>query len=159
MGDIQPLSQTHTKSTHRVQRRVVPKLPTKPRSTPYTRTSTSTSTTTTITSTRMSPPKSSDKHASGAHAETVAEINRRILESGELAKLESHLLQLLQEAGWTEQLRKLCQERLRDPKAGVSNYADLRRAVEKEARESVPENVRLEMVRRVLQVLRGMVEE
>jgi hypothetical protein len=41
----------------------------------------------------------------------------------------------------------------------VANYSDLKRAVEKEAQESVPENVRLEMVRRVLHILRGMVEE
>ncbi|KAA8914875.1 hypothetical protein FN846DRAFT_925266 [Sphaerosporella brunnea] len=151
MGDIQPLPKKHAKSTHRVQRRVIPKLPAKPRSTPHTRN--------TRTSTRLPPPESSQKHASGAPAEIVAEINRRLLESGELVKLESHLLQLLQEAGWTEQLRTLCQERLRDPKAGVANYADLRRSVEKEARESVPKDVRLEMVGRVLQVLRGMIEE
>jgi hypothetical protein len=73
-------------------------------------------------------------------------------------RLESHLLQLLQEAGWTEQLRSLCRERLRDPDARVGNYEDLRRAVDQEAREMVPEHVRVEMVRRVLDVLRGMVE-
>ncbi|KAF8249505.1 hypothetical protein K440DRAFT_543066 [Wilcoxina mikolae CBS 423.85] len=95
---------------------------------------------------------------SGAPPETVAEINRRILESGELSKLESHLLQLLQESGWTEQLRTLCRERLRDPDARVGNYEDLRRAVDQEAREMVPEHVRVEMVRKVLGVLRGMVE-
>lgn len=74
-------------------------------------------------------------------------------------RLESDLLQLLQESGWTEQLRTLCRERMRDPEAGVANYTDLRRAVDKDARELVPEGVRVEMVRRVLGVLRGMVEE
>ena len=74
-------------------------------------------------------------------------------------RLESDLLQLLQEAGWTEQLRALCLERLRDPGAGVANYTDLRRAVDQEARELVPDKVRVEMVQKVLAVLRAMVDE
>ncbi|KAI5846740.1 transcription factor e(y)2-domain-containing protein [Tricharina praecox] len=103
------------------------------------------------------PPQSAT--ASGVPADTVAEINRRILESGELHKLETLLLQLLQESGWTEKLRALCQDRLRDPNAAVGNYEELRVAVDQEARETVPEAVKVEMVKRVLQVLRGMVED
>lgn len=65
---------------------------------------------------------------------------------------------MLQESGWTEQLRTLCQARLRDPDARVGNYDDLRLAVDHEARNMVPEAVRVEMVRSVLNMLRGMVE-
>lgn len=73
--------------------------------------------------------------------------------------LESDLLQLLQASGWTEQLRALCTERMRDPEAGVGSYGDLRRAVDGEAREMVPEEVRVEMVKKVMGVLKSIVEE
>ena len=68
------------------------------------------------------------------------------------------MLQMLQESGWTEQLRTLCQARLRDPDARVGNYDDLRHSVDREARDMVPETVRVEMVKLVLGVLRDMVE-
>ena len=55
-------------------------------------------------------------------------------------------------------MRTLCQARLRDPDARVGNYDDLRLAVDHEARNMVPEAVRVEMVRSVLNMLRGMVE-
>lgn len=53
----------------------------------------------------------------------------------------------------------LCQDRLRDRNAAAGNYEELRMAVDQEARESVPEAVKVEMVKKVLQVLRGMVED
>ena len=55
-------------------------------------------------------------------------------------------------------MRTLCQARLRDPDARVGNYDDLRLAVDHEARSMVPEAVRVEMVRSVLNMVRGMVE-
>jgi hypothetical protein len=48
---------------------------------------------------------------------------------------------------------------MRDPEAGVGSYGDLRRAVDGEAREMVPDEVRVEMVQRVMGVLLGIVEE
>ena len=123
------------------------------------------------------PPSSAPTTSSGTPPDlVVAEINRRILESGELSKhvpfpyasyrtrlmrsrLESHLLQLLQEAGWTEQLRMKCEERLRDPEAAVGSYDELRDAVEEDAVKMVPDHVKVEMLKKLLVVLRGMVEE
>lgn len=89
----------------------------------------------------------------------AAEINRRLLETGELKRLESHLLQLLQANGWTEQLRTLCRDRLRDPELSISNYRELRGVVEEDAVVMVPENVRVEIIRHVLDVVKGFVEE
>ncbi|KAI5788731.1 transcription factor e(y)2-domain-containing protein [Pyronema domesticum] len=98
-------------------------------------------------------------HSSGASPDIVAEVTRRILESGELGKLESHLLQLLQESGWSENLRNLCQERLRDPTANIGNYEELRNSVDTQAKEMVPEAVKAEMVKKIAVLLRGMCEE
>ncbi|CCX31188.1 Similar to Enhancer of yellow 2 transcription factor; acc. no. B0WG73 [Pyronema omphalodes CBS 100304] len=73
--------------------------------------------------------------------------------------LESHLLQLLQESGWSENLRNLCQERLRDPTANIGNYEELRNSVDTQAKEMVPEAVKAEMVKKIAVLLRGMCEE
>jgi hypothetical protein len=74
-------------------------------------------------------------------------------------RLESHLLQLLQESGWSENLRNLCQERLRDPTANIGNYEELRNSVDTQAKEMVPEAVKAEMVKKIAVLLRGMCEE
>lgn len=75
-------------------------------------------------------------------------------------RLERDLLQLLQEAGWQEQLKQTCQERLRerDPARRVKSFAELLQAVEGDAAGSVPDAVRARMVQSVLGVLRNMVE-
>jgi hypothetical protein len=107
-----------------------------------------------------------------------AELNRLLLESGQLQQLETHLLSLLQEAGWTENLRLLCREKLSSPKAPreggsvggggegtgegkealVGNYRELLSEVRDQAMGTVPEVVRSEMLKKLGRVLSGWVE-
>ncbi|RPA98093.1 hypothetical protein L873DRAFT_1828627 [Choiromyces venosus 120613-1] len=97
-----------------------------------------------------------------------AEINRRLLESGELERLESLFLDLLRESGWYENTKNTCAEKLRSSGefagggGGVGSssggFNRLTEEVERECREKVPEVVRVEMVTAIKKVLEGMVE-
>ncbi|TGZ79425.1 hypothetical protein EX30DRAFT_372986 [Ascodesmis nigricans] len=85
------------------------------------------------------------------------ELHRRLLESGELDKLESHLLHLLQSTGWTERLRCLCEQRLKSGEA--SGYDELLASVAGEAEGMVGEEVRSEVLAEIRRVLEGWVGE
>ncbi|CUS14402.1 unnamed protein product [Tuber aestivum] len=88
-----------------------------------------------------------------------SEVNRRLLESGELERLEALFLDLLRESGWYENTKNMCTEKLRSGGlAGGGGFNRLTEEVERECRERVPEGVRLEMVMAIKKVLEGMVE-
>lgn len=70
-------------------------------------------------------------------------------------RLESHLLHLLQSSGWTEDLRRLCEQRLRTGEA--RGYDDLVNSVMQEAEKMVDGKVRREAVEEVRKVLAGWV--
>ncbi|KAI5806986.1 transcription factor e(y)2-domain-containing protein [Geopyxis carbonaria] len=117
---------------------------------------------------RTRPPAStsSDTHSTRAMTDptppapadsTRTEINRRLLESGDLAKLESELLALLQAAGWTETLGDSCRTKLRDPEKPATNFAELLKAVGGAARKEVPREVKAEIVRRIRDLVKKMV--
>ncbi|KAL7266841.1 hypothetical protein RUND412_010596, partial [Rhizina undulata] len=52
----------------------------------------------------------------------------------------------------------LCQERLRDPAAKIDNFNVLFEDVMQRAFESVPDGVKVEVVRGIKRVLEGMVD-
>ncbi|KAF8465319.1 hypothetical protein BDZ91DRAFT_795045 [Kalaharituber pfeilii] len=87
-----------------------------------------------------------------------ADINRRLLESGELEKLTAHLNMLLRESGWREQTFQSCNRALRDPDLKIGNYNSLYAAVEREAIESVDSAIKIEVVKRIREVLEAIVE-
>lgn len=75
-------------------------------------------------------------------------------------RLECDLQQLLQEAGWLDQLKQMCQERMRepDPARRVKTFAELLQAVEGDAVDAVPDEVRVRIMKSLLGVLRNMVD-
>ncbi|PWW77650.1 hypothetical protein C7212DRAFT_179352 [Tuber magnatum] len=87
-----------------------------------------------------------------------SEVNRRLLESGELERLEALFLDLLRESGWYENTKNTCTEKLRSGGLASGGFNRLTEEVERECRETVPEGVRLEMVMAIKKVLEGMVE-
>ncbi|KAH8148483.1 uncharacterized protein LAJ45_07586 [Morchella importuna] len=87
-----------------------------------------------------------------------AEINRRLLDSGELERLETLLLDLLRESGWYEDTKKLCHERLRAQDAKIGNFNALVADVEGRVKETVPEGVKVEVVKAIKKVLESMIE-
>ncbi|KAG0644111.1 hypothetical protein HOY80DRAFT_942784 [Tuber brumale] len=87
-----------------------------------------------------------------------AEVNRRLLESGELERLEALFLDLLRGSGWYENTKNTCAEKLRSGELAGGGFNRLTEEVERECRERVPEEVRVEMVKAIKKVLEGMVE-
>ncbi|KAF8425194.1 hypothetical protein EV426DRAFT_62567 [Tirmania nivea] len=130
-------------------------------------TTTTNSSSSTSNSTSASPSQSSSHLASPTCSTTTlppsdallrADINRRLLESGEYEKLSSHVTLLLRESGWRESTLHTCNRLLRDPCAKVINYQTLYAAVERDAMEGVDGQVKVEVVKRIREALEGMVE-
>lgn len=68
------------------------------------------------------------------------------------------LLDLLRESGWYENTKSLCHERLRTQDAQIGNFNALLADVEKRVRETVPEKVKVEVVKAIKKVLEGMID-
>lgn len=68
------------------------------------------------------------------------------------------LLDLLRESGWYENTKNLCHERLRTQDAKIGNFNALVTDVERRVRETVPENVKVEVVKAIKKVLESMMD-
>lgn len=68
------------------------------------------------------------------------------------------LLDLLRESGWYENTKNHCHERLRTQDAQIGNFNELLADVEKQVKETVPEKVKVEVVKAIKKVLEGMMD-
>ena len=75
-----------------------------------------------------------------------------------LCRLSAHLNHILRESGWREKTMQACIKALREGDGACASYGLLYQRVEGDAVEGVPEGVRREVVRRVREVLEGVVD-
>ncbi|KAI5792420.1 hypothetical protein DFH27DRAFT_187581 [Peziza echinospora] len=140
---------TTTSSSSSVASSISPPPPLLSPTTPTNSSMTSSSSTTThCTTTLLSP----------SDASLRADINRRLLESGDLERLTTHLGHLLRESGWREQTLNSCTRALRDQDMHIANYSSLYSAVEQDAVAAVDAAIKIDVVRRIREVLESMVD-
>merc|ERR1712146_113051 len=102
-----------------------------------------------------------DMDADGSHEDSIrlkeaelrASINQKLTETGEKEKLKELLREKLLESGWRDELKKHCAEVIRKKGLDEITLEGLVDEITPHARETVPDGVKMELLRRIRKFL------
>merc|ERR1711934_163025 len=86
-------------------------------------------------------------------AELRANINKKLQETGEKERLKDLLREKLLESGWRDQLKKHCAEKIRQKGLDEITLEGLVDEITPHARDTVPDHVKMELLRRIRKFL------
>merc|ERR1712054_560578 len=86
-------------------------------------------------------------------AELRTSINQKLTETGEMERLKELLREKLLESGWREELKKHCAEVIKQKGLDEITLEGLVDEITPHARETVPDYVKMELLRRIRKFL------
>ncbi|KAK9380347.1 transcription factor e(y)2-domain-containing protein [Kockiozyma suomiensis] len=92
-----------------------------------------------------------------ADSQIRAKVHQKLVESGEYERISTHLRQKLVESGWYDQVNQLASEKLRFQ--DNPNFDKLVDDIEPKALDSVPDEIKLDVLNMIKNFLDGIVEK
>ncbi|KAK9471482.1 transcription factor e(y)2-domain-containing protein [Dipodascopsis tothii] len=84
-----------------------------------------------------------------------AQVNQKLIESGEYERMSKHLKKRLSEAGWFVEVNALATDNVR--RQDTPNFEALVADVEARALELVPDEIKIEILRMIKQFIEGVI--